>query len=95
MITEMRSQCNLQEGERPGGRDFKERAMMADRGEEESAAAAESVEDEALETGGETTAAATGPAEIGAAAGKANGATNAPPVGADTMVKVAGETDSD
>lgn len=49
-----------------------------------------------VEMGGETTAAATGAAEVGAASGNAaNESTdNSRPVGADTMVKVSGETDS-
>jgi hypothetical protein len=48
-----------------------------------------------VESGGETTAAATGPAEMGATTGDAinDNAGNACPVGADTMVKVADETD--
>lgn len=49
-----------------------------------------------VEMGGETTAAATGTAEIGAAEADATdeGAGNSRPVGADTMVKVAGDADS-
>jgi hypothetical protein len=49
-----------------------------------------------VESGGETTAAATGSAEIEAATGAHSGesAGNARPVGADTRVKVAGEPDS-
>ena len=49
-----------------------------------------------VESGGETTAAATGPAEIGAAKGDTTveSAGNARPVGADTMVRVEGEPDS-
>jgi hypothetical protein len=59
---------------------------------------ADSVASEAaiVESGGETTAAATGPAEIGAATGdgKDESAGNARPVGVGTRVKVAGEPDS-
>ncbi len=47
-----------------------------------------------VESAGETTAAATGSAEIGAATGASDDESNSPPVGADTMVKVAGESDS-
>jgi hypothetical protein len=47
-----------------------------------------------VEMGGETTAAATGAAEIGAAKSDASDESSARPVGADTMVKVAGEQDS-
>jgi hypothetical protein len=49
-----------------------------------------------VESGGETTAAATGSAERGAATGGANreNVGDARPVGADTMVKVAGEPQS-
>lgn len=46
-----------------------------------------------VETAGETTAAATGSAEIAAATGAGEDESNARPVGADTMVKVAGESD--
>ena len=56
---------------------------------------AASNEADIVESGGETTAAATGTTEIGAATGaEANeGAGGVRPVGADTMVKVAGETE--
>ncbi|HEX8749246.1 MAG TPA: hypothetical protein VF717_18865 [Pyrinomonadaceae bacterium] len=47
-----------------------------------------------VETGGETTAAATGAAEIGAVTNDATDEGNARPVGEGTMVKVAGEQDS-
>jgi hypothetical protein len=47
-----------------------------------------------VEMGGETTAAATGAAEIGAATNDAADEGNARPVGADTRVRVAGEQDS-
>jgi hypothetical protein len=49
-----------------------------------------------VESGGETTAASTGPAEIGAATGGTTGRSvdQARPVGAGTRVKVAGETES-
>ncbi|HEX8175866.1 MAG TPA: hypothetical protein VF543_12165 [Pyrinomonadaceae bacterium] len=47
-----------------------------------------------VEMGGETTAAATGAAEIGAATNDAAPEGNARPVGEGTMVKVAGEQDS-
>lgn len=48
-----------------------------------------------VEMGGETTAAATGTAEIGAAVGDAanESVDNSRPVGADTMVKVSGEAE--
>jgi hypothetical protein len=60
---------------------------------EDNVAAAER-ESDMVESGGETTAAATGPAEIGAATPDTTGESEnrARPVGADTMVKVAGET---
>jgi hypothetical protein len=47
-----------------------------------------------VEMGGETTAAATGAAEIGAATNDAKDKGNARPVGEGTMVRVAGEQDS-
>jgi hypothetical protein len=57
--------------------------------------AKEAASDEAdiVESGGETTAAATGTAEIGAATGAEvdEGSGGVRPVGADTMVKVASE----
>lgn len=65
-----------------------------DRISDDSGRAAERAEDEAVDMAGETTAAATGPAEIGAATSETDGASVAPPVGADTMVKVADESDS-
>lgn len=46
-----------------------------------------------VESAGETTAAATGSSEVGAAQGKENAQGQERPVGADTMVKVAGETE--
>jgi hypothetical protein len=46
-----------------------------------------------VELGGETTAAATGSAEIGAVTSNES-ESNAGPVGAETMVQVAGEPDS-
>lgn len=46
-----------------------------------------------VEMGGETTAAATGAAEIGAATDGANGERGARPVGAGTRVRVAGDED--
>lgn len=49
-----------------------------------------SVDAEIVESAGETVAAATGPAEIGAAAGKED-ENHERPVGADTRVKVEGE----
>jgi hypothetical protein len=49
-----------------------------------------------VESGGETTAAATGPAEVGAAKDTTGESTdNNRPVGADTLVKVAGEPESE
>lgn len=49
-----------------------------------------------VEMGGETTAAASGTTEIGAAGGEAGSESGAGyrPVGADTMVKVSGETEA-
>jgi hypothetical protein len=47
-----------------------------------------------VEAAGETTAAATGVAERGAAIGETTSDTNTEPVGADTMVKVADTPDS-
>jgi hypothetical protein len=49
-----------------------------------------------VESAGETTAAATGSSEIGAAKGEedAEGSSAERPVGADTRVKVAGETEN-
>lgn len=63
-----------------------------DRGDTDSGVSERNVAD--VETAGETTAAATGSAEIGAATGETKDESSAPPVGADTMVKVAGDSDS-
>lgn len=67
---------------------------MMDRTDDDNTPHGRTVEDEAVEMGGETTAAATGPTEIDAARGETNGASDVPSVGADTMVKVADEPDS-
>ena len=67
-----------------------ERDKTIDAGETGSTSEADIVE-----SGGETVAAATGAAEIGAAKGEMEDESNARPVGADTRVKVAGEQDSE
>jgi hypothetical protein len=67
-----------------------ERNKIEDAGE----SGAEPGEANIVESGGETTAAATGPAEIGASLGETVDNSNARPVGADTLVRVAGEPDS-
>lgn len=74
--------------------------MEADRTNDENASVACSAKDESniadVESAGETTAAATGAVEIGAATGETDGESAAldSAVGADTMVKVADATDS-
>jgi hypothetical protein len=70
-----------------------ERLMGPHRNDEAQEAA--SSEADIVESGGETTAAATGTAEIGAATGAEvdEGSGGVRPVGADTMLKVAGETE--
>jgi hypothetical protein len=70
--------------------------MKAGETDEAKGTGAGASEADIVEMGGETTAAATGTAETGAAKGDADGdsAGNASPVGAGTMVKVSGETDS-
>lgn len=50
-------------------------------------------EESIVETAGETTAAATGSAEIGAATNETGDAGNVRPVGEGTKVEVAGDTD--
>jgi hypothetical protein len=69
--------------------------MEHDKTAEANDAGSNRSEENIVESAGETTAAATGPAERGAMTGGTSdeGVTNARPVGADTMVKVADAVD--
>jgi hypothetical protein len=67
--------------------------MKSDTSDDEKDKGSPESDADIVELGGETTAAATGAAEIGAATDNES-ESNASPVGAETRLKVAGEPDS-